>query len=130
MSEELPPFLGPVEIDDTYIRGEERNKHWDKKLRAGHGGVGKTPVIGIKDRATNAVTAVSVPVRTTAEAIRLDIEKVASQAEVYTGESSIYNPIPNRSWVTRSRGQRTLERIGAVFDRMRGKGLLYSDLVG
>ena len=82
MAGELAPFLGPVETDDTYIGGKERNKHWDKKLRAGCGGVGKTPVIGIKDRATNTVTAVSVPVPTTAEAMRLYIEKVAFHAEV------------------------------------------------
>ena len=30
-------FAGPVEVDETYIGGKERNKHADQKRRAGRG---------------------------------------------------------------------------------------------
>ena len=54
-------FIGPIEVDEAYIGGLEKNKHARHKLRAGRGGTGKIPVVGIKDRATNRVFAIVIP---------------------------------------------------------------------
>lgn len=44
------PMSGIVEADETYLGGKESNRHADKKLRLGAGPVGKTAVLGMRER--------------------------------------------------------------------------------
>ena len=50
-------FEGPVEADETYVGGLEKNKHEHRKQKAGRGPVGKTAVAGLKDRASGQIRA-------------------------------------------------------------------------
>ena len=88
--EKAQRFDGPVEVDETFIGGRERNKHGSKKLRAGRGTVGKTTVAGARDRATGQVNARVVEATDRKTLHGFVSAHAAPGATVYTDDHAAY----------------------------------------
>jgi len=99
------PFAGPIEVDEAYIGGLEKNKHEKDKLRAGRGPVGKVPVVGVKDRASNQIAAKVID-RTDGATITEFVDGHADpDATVYTDGTSTYKGRKKHEKVRHSVGE-------------------------
>ena len=88
-------FTGPVEVDETYMGGKRKNMSNAKgKELTGRGPVGKTAVVGAKDRKSNQVAAMPVE-HTDAETLQGFIsQNTKDGAQVYTDEATGYQGLP------------------------------------
>ena len=102
-------FAGPVEVDETYFGGRRRNMSNTKRKEladTGRGPIGKTAVVGVKDRATKHVAA-TVVTSTDAATLQGFVGKHAAPgATVYSDDAVAYDALPfNHATVKHSLSQ-------------------------
>ena len=84
-----------MEVDETYLGGKRRNMpNAVRKQLTGRGPVGKTAVVGAKDRATKHVAAKAVPATDKATLQGFVKDHADRQAGVYTDEARAYERLP------------------------------------
>jgi transposase-like protein len=89
---DLKKLQGLIEIDETYVGGIEANKHEHKKLKAGRGTVGKTAVLGMRERGGRTKT--KVIANTDAQTIQdMIVQNVEVGSTLHTDESGAYTDI-------------------------------------
>ena len=100
------PFAGPLEADETFVGGKAKNMHKAHRERlTGRGGVDKTAVAGVLDRATKRVRA-AVVTRVDGPTLKGFVgEHAADGATVYTDEAAAYAGLPNRESVSHGVGE-------------------------
>lgn len=91
-SQNSDKLRGIVEIDETFIGGLEINKHEKDKLRLGRGSVGKTAVLGMRERGgrTKAMPIKSTGMETIQNAIHANVEIGST---LLTDEHAAYNDL-------------------------------------
>jgi len=89
------PYSGPIEVDETYMGGIRKNMSNAKRATLeGRGAVGKTAIVGVKDRDSNRVAA-KVVRSTDAATLQGFVAKHATPgATVYSDEAAAYQGLP------------------------------------
>ena len=91
-------YTGPVEVDESFFGGKRRNMSNTQRKElegTGRGAVGKTAVVGVKDRASNQVSAQVVARLDSDTLLRFVESKADHGATIYTDDASAYAPLPN-----------------------------------
>ena len=97
-------FTGPVEVDETYMGGKRANMSNAKRAElagTGRGAVGKTTIVGAKDRAKNLVSAKVVQDTKKPTLHGFVSDNTAPGVTVYTDDALVYETLPFQHEVVR-----------------------------
>jgi hypothetical protein len=127
---DMDKLCGTIEIDEAFIGGLEGNKHESKKLHAGRGSVGKTSVLGMRERGKGGRTRAKVITDRTLDAIHNEIHgNVEVNSQLFTDDHMMFNDLDGLFYrhetVNHSAGEykrglahtNTIESVWAVFKR-------------
>ena len=96
-------FEGPVEVNESYFGGRSRNMHRSsRKALTGRAGVDKVSVVGVKDRATNPVSAEVVGDTSRATLAGFIRRNVLPGTRIYTDDATAYTSLSNHQSVKHS----------------------------
>jgi transposase-like protein len=86
----IDKLKGIIEVDEAFFGGKEANKHESKKLHAGRGPVGKTAVLGMRERGGR--TRAQAVSQRTLDFIHGEIHaNVEVGAQLYTDDHMVFN---------------------------------------
>jgi transposase-like protein len=119
----LTKLKGIVELDECFIGGKEGNKHEHKKLKAGRGSVGKTAVLGMRERG-GRVIATKMDMRSLSAIHGQIHDNVELGSQLYSDDSIVFDDLDglffrheavNHSAGEYARGEATTNSIESVW---------------